>query len=116
MTDPTSRQRGAPDIDKTILANVNINKYPVVRPTWALKPGLTDPLVVGRNVTLTLINKGVMRSFLGSVARQRSVSNNREVFSLGSVLGTRCHGKIVLLVQPKLQEGEFGRSRQAQMR
>jgi hypothetical protein len=24
-----------------------------VRPTWALKPGLTDRLVVGRNITLT---------------------------------------------------------------
>jgi hypothetical protein len=29
-------------------------KYPVVRPTWALKQGLTDRLVVVRNVTLTL--------------------------------------------------------------
>jgi hypothetical protein len=44
---------GAPDIDKTIHVNVNRNKSPVVRPTWALKPGLTDRLVVGRNVTLT---------------------------------------------------------------
>jgi hypothetical protein len=41
-------------IDKTILVNANRNKYLVVRPTWALKPGLTDRLVVGRNVTLTL--------------------------------------------------------------
>jgi hypothetical protein len=45
---------GAPDIDKTILVNVNRNKYPVVRRKWALKQGLTDRLVVGRNVTLTL--------------------------------------------------------------
>jgi hypothetical protein len=45
---------GAHAINKTILVNVNRNKYPVVRPTWALKPGLTDQLVVGRNVTLTL--------------------------------------------------------------
>jgi hypothetical protein len=44
---------GAPDIGKTILVNVNRNKYPVVRPTWALKPGLTDRLIVSRNVTLT---------------------------------------------------------------
>jgi hypothetical protein len=28
-----------------------------VRPTWALKPGLTDRLVVGRNVTLTLTDQ-----------------------------------------------------------
>jgi hypothetical protein len=28
-------------------------KYPVVRPSWALKPGLTDRLVVGRKVTLS---------------------------------------------------------------
>jgi hypothetical protein len=41
-------------LDKTILVNVNRNKYPVMRPTWALKPGLTDRLVVGHNVTLTL--------------------------------------------------------------
>jgi hypothetical protein len=37
-----------------LFVNVNRNKYPVVRPTWALKPGLTDRLVVGRNVTFTL--------------------------------------------------------------
>jgi hypothetical protein len=39
---PDLSSEGAPDIDKTILVNVNRNKYPVVRPTWALKPGLTD--------------------------------------------------------------------------
>jgi hypothetical protein len=50
---PDLPSEGAPDIDKTILVNVNRNKYPVVRPTWALKPGLADRLVVGRNVTLT---------------------------------------------------------------
>jgi hypothetical protein len=43
-------------------------------------------------------NKGLTHSFIGSVARQRPVSNNREVFSLGSVPRTSCHGKIVLLV------------------
>jgi hypothetical protein len=51
---PDLSSEGAHAIDKTILVNVNINKYPVVRPTWALKPGLTDRLVVGRKVTLTL--------------------------------------------------------------
>jgi hypothetical protein len=51
---PDLSSEGAPDIDKTILVNVNRNKYPVVGPTWALKPGLTDRLVVGRNVTFTL--------------------------------------------------------------
>jgi hypothetical protein len=61
-------------------------------------------------------NKGVMRSFLGSVARQWLVSNNREEFSLGSILRTRCHGRIILLVQPELQEGEVGRSRHAEMK
>jgi hypothetical protein len=44
---PDLSSEGAPDIDKPILVNVNRNKYPVVRPTWALKPGLTDRLVVG---------------------------------------------------------------------
>jgi hypothetical protein len=42
---PDLSSEGAHAIDKTILVNVNRNKYPVVRPTWALKPG--------RNVTLT---------------------------------------------------------------
>jgi hypothetical protein len=36
------------------------------------------------------------RSF-GSVPRQRPASNNGVVFSFGSVLRTRCGGKIVLL-------------------
>jgi hypothetical protein len=51
---PDLSSEGAPDIDIKIIVNVNRNKYPVLRPTWALKPGLTDRLVVGRNVTLTL--------------------------------------------------------------
>jgi hypothetical protein len=51
-------------------------------------------------------NNEVMRSYLGSVGRHRPVSNNGVVFSLESVLRTRCHGKIVLLVQPELQEGD----------
>jgi hypothetical protein len=51
---PDLSSEGAPVIDKTILVNVNRKKYPAVRPSWALKPGLTDRLVVGRNVTLTL--------------------------------------------------------------
>jgi hypothetical protein len=50
---PDLSSEGAPVIDKTILVNVNRNKYPVVRPSWALKPGLTDRLVVRRKVTLT---------------------------------------------------------------
>jgi hypothetical protein len=87
---PDISSEGAPVIDKTILINVNRNKYPVVRPSWALKPGLTDRLVVGRKVTLTLT-----------------------LFSLESVPRTHCNGKIVLLVQPELQEGEVGRSRHA---
>jgi hypothetical protein len=51
---PDLPSEGAPVIDKTIIVNVNRNKYQVVRPAWALKPGLTDRLVVGRKVTLTL--------------------------------------------------------------
>jgi hypothetical protein len=42
---PDLSSEGAPVIDKTILVNINRNKYPVVRPSWALKPGLTDRLV-----------------------------------------------------------------------
>jgi hypothetical protein len=66
----------APVIDKTILVNVNRNKYQVVRPSWALKPGLTDRMVVGRKVTLTLTDlvswgiqlreKGSLRRIVGS--------------------------------------------------
>jgi hypothetical protein len=52
---PDLSSEGAPVIDKTILVNVDRNKYPVVRPSWALNPVLTDRLVVGRKVTLTLI-------------------------------------------------------------
>jgi hypothetical protein len=44
---PDLPSEGAPVIDETIL-NVNRNKYKVVRSSWALKPGLTDRLVVGR--------------------------------------------------------------------
>jgi hypothetical protein len=51
---PDLSSEGAPIIDKTILVNVNRNKYLVMRPSWALKPGLTDRLVVSRKVTLTL--------------------------------------------------------------
>jgi hypothetical protein len=51
---PDLSSEGAPVIDKTILVNVNRNKYQVMRPSWALKPGLTDRLVVGRKVNLTL--------------------------------------------------------------
>jgi hypothetical protein len=32
-----------------------------VRPTWALKPGLTDRLVIGRDVTLTLTRTMTIR-------------------------------------------------------
>jgi hypothetical protein len=51
---PDLPSEGTPVIDKTILVNDNRNKYPVVRLSWALKPGLTDRLVVGRKVTLTV--------------------------------------------------------------
>jgi hypothetical protein len=60
MTMPNDRpdlpSEGAHAVDKTILVNVNRNKYQVVRPSWALKRGFTDRLVVGRNVTLTDID------------------------------------------------------------
>jgi hypothetical protein len=58
-------------------------------------------------------NKGLVRSFLGCVASQWPVSNNQEVFSLGSIPKTRYHRNIVLLVRPELEEGEVGRSRHA---
>jgi hypothetical protein len=51
---PDLSPEGAPVIDKTILVNVNRNKYQVVIPSWALKPGLSDRLIVGRKVTLTV--------------------------------------------------------------
>jgi hypothetical protein len=58
-------------------------------------------------------NKGVMRSFLGSVDRQRPISKNRAVFSMGYVLRTSCRGNIVLLVQAELQKRGAGWSRHA---
>jgi hypothetical protein len=48
---PDLPSEGALVIDKIILVNVNRNKYQVVRPSWALKPGLTDRLVVGGKIT-----------------------------------------------------------------
>jgi hypothetical protein len=69
---PDLPSEGAPAIDKTIHVNANRNKYPVVRPTWALKPGLTDRLVVCRNVTYNNNNN----------------NNNNNVLSLQSRHGT----------------------------
>jgi hypothetical protein len=43
-------------------------------------------------------NKGLVCSFLGCIARQQPISNNREVLSLGSIPKTCYHGKMVLLV------------------
>jgi hypothetical protein len=45
-----------------------------VRPTWALKPGLTDRLVVGRNVTLTLST-----SVQSSELQRTSLQNTEEL-------------------------------------
>jgi hypothetical protein len=50
-------------------------------------------------VTRLRPNNEVMRSFVGSVARQRSIGNNGVVFSLGSALTAGCRGKIFLLIQ-----------------
>jgi hypothetical protein len=79
---PDLSSEGEPDIDKTILVYVNRNKYPVVRPTWALKPGLTDRLVVGRNVTLTLTLTLLVSYVLVSQSR---VYNIVAVFRVPSV-------------------------------
>jgi hypothetical protein len=70
-------------------------------------------LVLFGCVTMAAAPQRLGAFYFGCVARQRPVSNNREVFSFGSVPKTRYHGKIVLLVQPDLQEGKFGRSRHA---
>jgi hypothetical protein len=51
------------------------------------------------SITRQRPNNEIMRYFFGSVARQRPVSNNGVVFSLGPVLRARCRGKIVLLIQ-----------------
>jgi hypothetical protein len=62
---PDLSSEGAPVIDKKILVNVNRNKYQVVRPSWALKPGLNDRLVVGHKVTLTLRVSYLSKSAFG---------------------------------------------------
>jgi hypothetical protein len=59
---------------------------------------LAFPLGSG-SVTRQRPNNELMRSFVGSVARQRPVGNNGVVFFLGSVLRARCRGNIVLLIQ-----------------
>jgi hypothetical protein len=91
------------------------------------------------SVTRQRPNNEVMRSFVGSVARQRPVNNNGVVFSLGLVHGSQWGstpritmlanassklllaslglvmraGSIVLLIQPELQKGEVVKSRHA---
>jgi hypothetical protein len=91
---------------KRIMSFASIGVFPLI----IMSPIDTDMrhLFLGRGGVFFL-----GQFFLGMVLWQRPVSNNREVFSLGSVLRARCHGKIVLLVQPKMQEGEVGRSRHA---
>jgi hypothetical protein len=57
------------------------------------------------SVTRQRSNNGVMRSFVGSVPRQRPTGNSGVVFSLGSVLRGLCRGNIILLIQHELQRG-----------
>jgi hypothetical protein len=56
------------------------------------------------SVTRQRPDNEVKRSFVGSVARQRPVSNNGGVFSLESVLRVHCRGNVFLLIQPELQK------------
>jgi hypothetical protein len=80
---PDFTSEGAPAIDKTILVNVNRNKYPVVRPTWALKPGLTDRLVVGRNVTLKKNFESVSLGVFGPSVSQSVIQPSGSAVSCG---------------------------------
>jgi hypothetical protein len=57
------------------------------------------------SVTKQRFNNEVMRSFVGSIPRQRPVGNNGVVFSLGSVPRAGCRGNIFLLIEPDLQKG-----------
>jgi hypothetical protein len=103
---PNLSSEGAHAIDKTILVNVNRNKYPVMRPTWALKPRLTDQLVVGRNVTLTLTVRVHCRGniFLLIIIRYE--------ISGALSLGVKWSGREAEL-QPELQKGYIIKSRHA---
>jgi hypothetical protein len=74
---PDLSSEGVPVIDKTVLVNVNRNKYQVVRPSWALKPGLTDRLVVGRKVTLTLTLPSRCLSTIGEFSPSRYLATIR---------------------------------------
>jgi hypothetical protein len=50
-----SPRRGSkPRLTDRLVVGRNVTLTLVVRPSWALKPGLTDRLVVARKVTLTL--------------------------------------------------------------
>jgi hypothetical protein len=97
---------------KRIMIFASIDVFPLI----IVSPIDTDMyhLLLGRgSVSLgTLLwqrpNKGAVRSFLGSVARQRPVSNNREVRSEDPL-----PREDLLLVQPEFQEGEVGRGRHA---
>jgi hypothetical protein len=67
-----------------IFVNVNRNKYPVVRPSWALKPGLTDRLTL--TLTLTLLSRclATIRVFLPS----------RCLVTIGGILPSRFQATI----------------------
>jgi hypothetical protein len=52
-TDPPSRQRGRPPMDKTVNCQT-VNKHLVMSPRRGSTPRQTDWLTVSRNVTLTL--------------------------------------------------------------
>jgi hypothetical protein len=108
---------------KRILISVSIGVFPLIKVS-PINPHMHGLLLGGGSVFFEVWfflgallwqwpNIGLVSSFLGCIARQQPVSNNREVFSLGSVLKTRYHGKVVLLVRAELQEGEVGRSRHA---
>jgi hypothetical protein len=58
---------------------------------------------------ITMLANASSKLLLACKQQKVFSGRNREVFSLGSVPRTRCNRKIVLLVNPKLQEGEVGR-------
>jgi hypothetical protein len=56
---PDFLSEGVPNMGKTV--NVKPKLCPVTRPRWGSNLGLTDRLIVGRNVTLTLMARDAIR-------------------------------------------------------
>jgi hypothetical protein len=104
----TSVQCDAPEVKNVVEKDTNIFFYIYIK--WILFFAcLSVRLLLGScgvffwvssfgSVTRQRPNNVVLRSYFGSVPRQRPLSDNGVLFSLLSLLRTRCRENIVLLI------------------